>query len=132
MATVDHSFEMQATAQVAQARFRDESGLVLERMGFQLREESPGHLAFGVRKFRGEWVVRLLLSQQLEVHFTPVDKKVCRVHVSGRAGGSVARVIGLLGQKGHWPSTLDDPDWLVEEALLAQRRANRGDSREPH
>ena len=33
MATVDHSFEMQAPAPVGQDRFRDESGLVLERMG---------------------------------------------------------------------------------------------------
>jgi hypothetical protein len=62
VAAVDHSFEMQATAQVAQARFRDESGLVLERMGFQLREESPGHLDFGVRRFRGEWLIRMLLG----------------------------------------------------------------------
>jgi hypothetical protein len=127
VAAVDHSFEMQATAQVAQARFRDESGLVLERMGFQLREESPGHLDFGVRRFRGEWLIRMLLGQQIEVDFTPVDKNACRVHVYGQAGGSVARAISLLGGKGHWPSTLDDPDWFVEEALLAELRASRGD-----
>lgn len=127
MSTVDHSFVMRATAQVAQARFRDESGLVLERMGFRLSEESPGHLAFGVRSFRGEWVVRLLLSQRIEVDFTQVDKTACRVHVYGRAGRSVASAISVLGRKGHWPSTLDDPDWLVEEALLAERRASRGE-----
>jgi hypothetical protein len=73
----------------------------------------------------GEWMIRLLLGQRLEVDFTPVGETACRVDVYGRAGGSVASVISLLGRKGHWPSTLDDPDWLVEEALLAERRARR-------
>jgi hypothetical protein len=69
----------------------------------------------------------LLLAQRIEVDFTPLDGTACRVHVYGRAGRSVTRVISLLGRKGHWPSTLDDPYWLVEEALLAERRASRGE-----
>lgn len=125
MATIERSFSMQEAPEEAQARFVNELGPALHRMGFLLQAEEPGHLDFRVRFMGGWlflniwtamfWLSRKVLGHHIEVDFDPDDSGT-KVTLYGRTGGDIRGDINVLGRRGHWPLNMDDPRWVPTTA----------------
>lgn len=120
MAAIERTFTMQEAPEQAQARFRDELGPALHRIGFRLHVEEPEHLKFTVRYMGGWlflgiltgmfWLSRKVRNHHIEVDFDP-DGTGTRVTLYGRAQRPIRDSANVLGRRGHWPENMDDPDW---------------------
>jgi hypothetical protein len=131
MARFERTFTMCEQPDQAQTRFRDELGPALNRVGFRLDRDEPGHLVFPPRYMGGVlflgwvtgiyWLWRKSMNHRLEADFDPAPGGTT-VTVYGRTGGGLCDPISRLGRRGHWPENMDDPDWLpsVAEYDLAQ------------
>lgn len=128
MASISRTFLMAEPAEEAQQRFKGELMPGLDELGFTLRDDASGHLVYGPRGAGGRVAAASVLApvvgvlaagsaawrstkgHRLEVDFTATESG-CKVEIYGVAGSRTVERINLLGRNGHWPATLNDPDW---------------------
>src|SRR4051794_31043938 len=118
MARIDHSFAMQEQSADAQARFQEEIGPALHRLGFQQWSAMPEHLEYSVRYMTlfgsaqstgvtvllwllfplwlwftvAIWLFRLLMGQRVEMDFDTGETGT-RVDVYGKAPRGIVDMI---------------------------------------
>jgi hypothetical protein len=124
----------------AQRQIREELSPALERKGFALADEQPGHLAYRVSLRPGfglgvstlvapffavtDFLVRLgrrVAGQRVEFDLV-AETAGSQVEVYDRGGRHLSDMVGLLGRQGHWPANERDQDWdldLLEDGDLS-------------